>query len=81
MSHIRHICLSDLHFGQGDSILTCLNAPLSDVNVNSESPALIALCKGLRELLKKNREESRGSEMKTTLILTGDILEIALTTM
>ncbi len=81
MSHIRYICLSDLHFGQGDSILTCLNAPLSDVNINSESPALIALCKGLRELLRKDREESRGSEMKTTLILTGDILEIALTTM
>lgn len=81
MPHIRYICLSDLHFGQDDSLMTCLNAPLSSAIMHRESPALVALCNGLRELLKKNREENGTPEMKTTLILGGDILEIALTTM
>lgn len=78
MSGIRYICLSDIHLGQPDGILTGLNADLTDIDLKTVSPALKGLCRGLRDLIKANGEQQTS---QTTLILAGDILEIALAQM
>lgn len=77
MSNIRYICLSDMHFGQHDSILTNLRTNLSGIDLSKPSPAMVALCNGLRDMIKANDKQ----DTPPTLILAGDILEIALTPM
>jgi len=77
MSNIRYVCLSDMHLGQDDSILTNLNSDLTDIDVSRPSPALEALCSSLRELIETDSQE----KPRPTLILAGDIFENALTTM
>lgn len=77
MSNIRYVCLSDMHLGQDDSILTNLNADLTGIDVSRPSPALEALCSGLRELIATDGRQ----QPRPTLILAGDIFENALTTM
>lgn len=77
MSNIRYICLSDIHLGQPDSIMTRLNSDQTGIDLTRASPALEELCKGLRDLIEKNDKQTS----MTTLILAGDILEIALAQM
>ncbi len=77
MSNIRYVCLSDMHLGQDDSILTNLNSDLTGIDVSRPSPALVALCHSLRELIKADKALNPAP----TLILAGDIFEMALTTM
>jgi hypothetical protein len=74
MSDIRYVCLSDLHFGADNSILTAIKPGSIATDPSRPSAVLsqFALC--LRELVAPNT----GSE-KPTLILNGDILELALT--
>jgi hypothetical protein len=71
MPDIRYVCLSDLHLGEEDSLLTRLQD--GDVDPSRPSPAMIGLADCLRRLVKANRDRQ-----KPTLILNGDILELAL---
>lgn len=73
MTDIRYICISDLHLGEEDSILTAINN--DGVDTNNPSPVMIELVRCLKELVSKNE----GDE-KPTIILNGDILELALST-
>jgi hypothetical protein len=75
MPDIRYVCLSDMHLGAQNSLLTNLTDDCRDTDPTVASPTLIHLVACLRELISRNE----GSE-KPTLILNGDILELALTT-
>ncbi len=77
MSDICYICLSDLHFGQDDSIMTNLVERNGRFYVNTSiaSPVIKTFCHALRKLIQENNQTR-----KPTLILAGDILENALTT-
>ncbi len=74
MADIRYVCLSDMHFGEEDSLLTNLNKKRSQVDLSKPSPVLIKMVQGLRDLIGKNHDQS----IKPTLVLNGDILELAL---
>ena len=74
MPEIRYVCLSDTHFGADNSLLTNLKAASSDTNPTRPSPVMEQLVACLKDLLEKT--DSRD----VTLILNGDILELALTT-
>ena len=72
MPNIHYVCLSDLHLGEEDSLLTNITDE-GKTEVSSPSPALVRLVECLAALL-------RGVSPKPTLILNGDILELALST-
>lgn len=74
MADIRYVCLSDMHFGEEDSLLTKIDAKTARADVAEPSPVLIRMVQGLRGLIGKNVDK----EIKPTLILNGDILELAL---
>ncbi len=76
MPDIRYVCVSDLHFGAENSILTKLTEGELTADVVHPSPVLSGLMACLTELVAANEDASR----KPTLILCGDILELALTT-
>ncbi|MCX6628442.1 MAG: hypothetical protein NTW28_12525 [Candidatus Solibacter sp.] len=68
MSNIRYVCLSDLHLGEEDSLLT-------DTKDGSRpSPTLRCLAECLAETLRHNQPGAP----KPGLILAGDVLELAL---
>src|SRR5512142_2878947 len=67
MLNIRYVCLSDLHLGEEDSLLT-------GEDVSRPSPVLRSLAECLAEILRRNQP---GAPMPT-LILAGDVLELAL---
>ncbi|MFZ3149461.1 MAG: metallophosphoesterase [Methanothrix sp.] len=71
MNDIRYVCLSDMHLGEEDSLLTEANG--NNVDPLKASSVMLHLAECLRELISKNE----GPE-KPTLILNGDILELAL---
>jgi metallophosphoesterase superfamily enzyme len=73
MSDIRYICISDLHLGADNSLLTRLGPKIGEVDPQYASPVLKELAKCLRELVRHNR-----GLVKPTLILNGDLLELAL---
>ena len=75
MSDIRFVCLSDMHLGEEDSLLTNLRTASTDTDPTQPSPVIVQLVECLKELISKN-----SGEKKPTLILTGDILELALAT-
>lgn len=66
---ITHVCLSDMHFGASTSLLTKLDGVEPDYQ--AASPVLEALVPCLRSL-------TAGQERKPTLVLAGDIFEMAL---
>ncbi len=70
MPDIRYVCLSDLHLGEEDSLLTYLNKGTADPT----KPDLLLkkLVECLRELISKNEGDT-----KPTLIMNGDILDMA----
>src|SRR5579859_4814777 len=68
MLNIRYICLSDLHLGEEDSLLTDAE------DFSRSSPAVRALAECLASLLRNN---SPGAP-KPSLILNGDVLDLAL---
>jgi UDP-2,3-diacylglucosamine pyrophosphatase LpxH len=74
MADIRFVCLSDLHFGAENSILTSLVEGQVIVDPTRASPVLERLVAGMRTLIDHNEDKSR----KPTLILNGDVLELAL---
>jgi len=70
---IRFVCLSDLHLGAANSLLTHIEG---DGNrVAGPAPLLVAVLDGLRRLLRQ-----AGSSTPPTLVLHGDLFELALTT-
>ncbi len=71
MNDIRYVYLCDMHFGEEDSLLTEMDG--NNVDPLKASQVLVHLAECLRELISKNQ----GSQ-KPTLILNGDILELAL---
>jgi hypothetical protein len=78
MVDIRYVIVSDLHFGAENSVLTALSehpATSTDtgflVEPQQPSPVLAGLVSGLRQL-------TRGQDRPPTLILAGDILDLAL---
>jgi hypothetical protein len=76
MSHdaqeIRYVCLSDLHLGEPDSILTPPDSSDSNVNPSTADSLLEQLVICLEDLLADNHSNTR-----PTLILNGDALELA----
>jgi Calcineurin-like phosphoesterase len=69
---VRYVCLSDLHFGAENSILTGLGND-ARVDTTKPSPALEGLLHCLRHVTDRNENSE-----KPTLILAGDIFELAL---
>lgn len=69
MAHIRYVCMSDLHLGADSSLLTSLRA---NEEPPDASPVMIELVACMRSLLADN------DGVKPTLILLGDVLELAL---
>lgn len=73
MNNIQYVCLSDLHLGADNSLLTHINPTALRVEPLEISPVLRQLMTCLRELLGKNTNGE-----KPTLVLNGDLLEMAL---
>ncbi|NIR43589.1 MAG: hypothetical protein GWN99_19335 [Gemmatimonadetes bacterium] len=69
---IRYVCLSDMHLGEADSILTPLQRGTREVDATSVDPVLEGLVVCLEHLIDGNRGDRR-----PTLILNGDALELA----
>ncbi len=79
MPNIRHVCISDLHLGQDASFLTNLanqGQGIIGTDPSEYSPVLSALAPCLSFLTSQNDDGTR-----PTLVLLGDILELALATM
>lgn len=75
MPDIKYVCLSDMHFGAENSLLTKLSDDCKQTEPRIASPVLIQLVECLKNLILQNEGIER-----PTLILNGDILELALTT-
>jgi len=73
MSEIRYVCLSDMHLGAETSLLTNLETASSNIDSTQPSPVLKLLMECLKELILTNNQKA-----KPTLVLNGDILELAL---
>ncbi len=75
MSDIRYVCLSDMHFGADNSILTRLSSTDGRVDPMHPSDLLIHLANCLRHVITDN-----SGDQLPTLILNGDILDLAFST-
>jgi UDP-2,3-diacylglucosamine pyrophosphatase LpxH len=75
MPDVRYVCLSDVHFGAENSILTTVDLESEEADLVAVSPALTALLECLRVVVDANEDRR-----KPELILNGDVLELALTT-
>ena len=73
MPDIRYVCLSDMHLGEEDSLLTNLKTASSEIDFAKPSPVLEQLVACLRKLIEQNEKPE-----KPALVLNGDILELAL---
>ena len=69
---VCYVCISDMHLGEEDSLLTNIEGGNLDTGKPSEVMVKLVEC------LKKIIDNNKGSK-KPTLILNGDILELALT--
>lgn len=69
---IRYVCLSDLHLGEADSILTPLRPGSREVDTGAAGPTLEQLVVCLEHVLAGNQGDRR-----PILILNGDVLELA----
>ncbi|WP_411823029.1 metallophosphoesterase [Leptospira sp. 'Mane'] len=74
MPDIKYVCLSDMHLGAENSLLTKLSLDGLKKDFSAPSQVLISLVDGIRKLISFNQDQTR----KPTLILLGDILELAL---
>jgi hypothetical protein len=72
MAEIQYICLSDLHLGEEDSILSSMKDDGADGDPCATGPVLKQLAACIKDLIGK----FGGS--KPTLVLNGDTLELAL---
>jgi hypothetical protein len=76
MPDVRFVCLSDLHFGAENSLLTHINLTDTTVTVDptEASKSLRAFVECLRAVVAHNADKS----VKPTLVLAGDVIEFAL---
>ena len=51
MPDIRYVCLSNLHFGEEDSLLTNIKTASTDIDPTAPSPVLVRLVECLRSLV------------------------------
>ena len=72
MTDIRYVCMSDMHFGADNSLLTHLSSQDGPVDPRHPSKVLVHFLEGLRALIRENTGRTR-----PTLILNGDIFEFA----
>lgn len=70
---IKYVCISDTHMGEEDSLLTALKN--GEVDSENPSPVMVELVKCLRHLFSEYEHQG---DLKPTLIINGDILEMAL---
>ncbi len=75
MSDVRYVVFSDLHFGAENSLLTNLVEETSETNTLKPGLVLTKMVECLRDVISKNK-----GGKKPTLILNGDVIELALTT-
>lgn len=75
MADIKYVCLSDMHLGEEDGLLTNLKKDHVKIDTTKPSPVLKELVNCLKHLISQNKKKK-----KPTLILNGDILELALST-
>ncbi len=73
MPDIRYVCLSDMHLAADNSVLTNMQPNSIKTDSAKPSPVLSQLVICLRELIGRNE-----GKQKPTLVLNGDILEMAL---
>lgn len=76
MPEIKYIVLTDLHLGAENSLMTNLVKGGYQTDTSQPSPVMKCLVDCLRQLLTINESGS-----KPKLILNGDLMELALTTM
>ncbi len=69
---IRYVCLSDMHLGDEDSLLTSLRSDRYECDQSRASPILVEVLACIRDLVSRNPGGTR-----PTLVLNGDILELA----
>jgi hypothetical protein len=75
MNDIRYVCLSDMHLGEEDSLLTNISTH-GEGDPKHPSPVMKKLVECLRSVISQTNNGDR----KPTLVMNGDILELALTT-
>ena len=73
MPQIRYVCMSDLHLGATNSVLTNLDD--AGEHLAGPAPLLQGVLQGLRQLIARS-----GTTAPPTLVLHGDLFELALTT-
>jgi hypothetical protein len=73
MPDIRYVCISDMHLGADNSVLTHIPSGSRKVDPMTTGAALNQLVACLKDLLSHNE-----SQQKPILVLNGDILEMAL---
>lgn len=74
MPDIRYVVFSDMHLGAENSILTNLVPETYETDTSKASPVMIKMVECLRNIISKNE-----GTQKPTLILNGDLMELALT--
>ena len=72
MPDIRYVCLSDLHLGAANSVLT--NLAYDGAHVSTPGPLLHRMLRGLKQLLA-----DLDTTTPPTLVVHGDLFELALT--
>ena len=75
MSRICAVCLSDLHLGSESSVLTAVNSDTLEPDIHQKSSVLVALVDCLKAILSDH-----SGAKKPSLVLAGDVLELALAT-
>ena len=75
MSRIYAVCLSDLHLGSKSSVLTAVDPNTLEPDIYQKSPVLVSLVDCLKALLSDH-----SGTKKPSLVLAGDVLELALDT-
>ncbi|MGZ7013167.1 MAG: metallophosphoesterase [Acidimicrobiales bacterium] len=73
---LRYVCMSDLHLGAQNSVLSAIGPDGMTVDRTRASDVMTTLFAGLRELVARLAP----GDVRPTLVLNGDILEFALTT-
>jgi hypothetical protein len=75
MSRICAVCLSDLHLGSASSVLTAVDPNTLEADIHKKSSVLVSLVDCLKAVLFGHR-----GTKKPSLVLAGDVLELALAT-
>ncbi len=73
---LKFVCMSDMHLGAQNSVLSAIEADGMTVDRSTTSDVMKRLFAGLRELIGRLAPDGA----RPTLVLNGDILEFALTT-